>query len=173
MASRPITSWQIEGAQVETGIFYFLRLHNHFWWWLQPVNENTLVPWNENYDKPRQCVKKQRHHFADKGPYSQSYGFSSSHVWIWDLDHKKHWALKNWCFRTMVLEKALEHLLDSKIQPVNPKGNQPWILIGRIDADAEFQMLWPPDAKNQLTGKDLNSRKDWRKKDKGVIENNA
>ena len=109
----------------------------------------------KSYDKPRQCIKKQRHHFANKAPYSQSYGFSRSHVWMWELDHKGGWAPKNWCFWIVVLEKTLESLLDSKeIKPVNPKGNQPWIFIGRTDAQAETPIVWPPDEKSKLTGKD-------------------
>ena len=85
----------------------------------------------ESYDQPRQHIKKQRHYFTNKGPSSQSYCFSSSHVWMWELDHKESWALKNWCFWTVVLEKTLESPLDSKeIQPVHPKGNQSWIFVG-------------------------------------------
>ena len=95
-----------------------------------------------SYVKPRQCFKKQRHHFANKGPYSQSCGFSSSHVWMWELDHKESWVPKNWCFWTVVLEKILESLLDCKeVKPVNPKGNQSWIFIGRTDAKAETPIL--------------------------------
>ena len=101
----------------------------------------------------RQHIKKQRHHFADKGPYIQSYGSSSSHVQMWELDHKEGWVPKHWCFWTVVLEKTLESPLDSKeIKPVNLKGNQPWIFIGR--AEAEAPILWPHDAKSQLIGKD-------------------
>ena len=97
-------------------------------------------------------IKKQRHHFADKGWYSQSCGFSSSRIWMWKLDHKEGWALKNWCFWTVVLEKTLESPLDSKeIKPVNPKGNQPWIFIGKTDAQAEAPIFWPPNAKCWLT----------------------
>ena len=97
-----------------------------------------FAPWKKSYDQPRQHIKKQRHYFANKGPSSQSYGFSSSHVWMWELDHKESWALKNWCFWTVVLEKTLESPLDCKeIQPVNPKGNQSWILIGRTDTETE------------------------------------
>ena len=95
-------------------------------------------PWKKSYDQPRQHTKKQRYHFADKGSSSQSYGFSSSRVWMWELDHKEDWVPKNWCFWAAVLEKTLESPLGSKeIKPVNPKGNQPWIFIGRIDAEAE------------------------------------
>ena len=93
----------------------------------------------------RQHIKKQRHHFADKGPYSQSYGLSSSHVWMWELDHKEDTVLKNWCFWTVVLEKTLGSPLDIEdIKPINPEGNQPWIFIGRTDAEAEAPILWPP-----------------------------
>ena len=117
---------------------YFLGLQNHCRWWLQPWNLKTLVLWKKSYDKPRQCVKKQRHHFANKGLYCQSYGFSSSHVQMWELDHKEGRVLKKWSFQTVVLEKILESPLDcKKIKPVNPKGNQPWIFIGKIDAEAE------------------------------------
>ena len=110
-----------------------------------------LTPWKKNYDQPRQHIKKQRHYFANKGPSSQSYGFSSSHVWMWELHYKESWALKNWCFWTVVLEKTLESPLDCKeIQPVHPKGNQSWIFIGRNDAEAKTPILWPPDVKNWL-----------------------
>ena len=108
-----------------------------------------LVPWKKSYDQPRQHIKKQRYYFANKGLSSQSYGFSSSHVWMWELDYKESWAPKNWCFLTVVLEKILESSLDCKeIQPVNPKGNQSWIFIGRTDAEAETPILGPPDAEN-------------------------
>ena len=100
---------------------------------------------------------------------SQSYGFSSSHVWIWELDHKESWALKNWCFWTVVLEKTLESPLDCKeIKPVNSKGNQSWIFIARNDAEAEAPILWPPVAKNWLIGKDPDAGKDWRQENKGI-----
>ena len=106
-------------------------------------------------EKPRYSIKKQRHHFANKDLYAQSYGFSSSHVWMWELVHKEGWALMNWWFWIVVLEKTLESPLDSKeIKPVHPKGNQPWIFIGRIDAEAEAPILWPLDVNRRLTGKD-------------------
>ena len=122
-----------------------------------------LAPWKKSYDQFRQHIKKQRHYFASKGPSSQSYGFSSSHVWMWELDHKESWALKNWCYWTVVLEKTLESPLDCKeIQPVNYKGNQSWIFIGRTDAKAETLIFSPPDVKNWLIGKDPDAGKDWR-----------
>ena len=116
----------------------------------------------------RQHTKKQRHYFANKGSSSQGYGFSCGHVWMWDLDHKEDWVLKNWCFWVVVLEKTLESPLDNKeIKPVNPKGNQPWIFIGRTDAEAEAPILWPPDAKSQLIRKDPGAGKDWRQRRRG------
>ena len=131
--------------------------------------KGTFAPWKENYDKPRQQIKKQRYHFADKGPYSQSYCFSSSHVQMWELNHKEGWVLKNWCFWIVVLEKTLGSPLDSKkIKPVNPKGNQFWIFIGRTDAEAPI--LWPSDVKSWLIGKDPDAEKDWRQKEKRVAE---
>ena len=115
-------------------------------------------------------IKKQRHCFADKGPSCQSYGFSCGHVWIWELDYKESWALKNWCLWTVVLEKTFESPLDSKeTQSVHPKGNQSWIFIGRTDAEAEGT-LWPPDAKNWLIWKDPDAGQDWRREEKGTME---
>ena len=125
-------------------------------------------PWKKSYDKPRQCIKKQRHHFARKSPLSQSCGFSSSRVWMWELDHKEGWALKNWFFWTVVMEKTLESLLDGKVlKPVNPKGSQPWIFIRRTDAEAEVPILWPPDAKSRPIRKDPVAGQEWRQEEKG------
>ena len=102
---------------------------------------------------------------------SQGYGFSSGHIWMWELDCEESWVLKNWCFWTVVLEKTLESPLDSKeIKPVHPKGNQSWIFIGRADVEAETPVLWPPDVKNWLSGKDLDAGKSWRQKKKGTTE---
>ena len=130
-----------------------------------------LVPWKKSYDKPRQYIKKQRHHFANKGLSSQGYGFSSSHVWMWELDHKEGWALKNWSLKTVLLEKIFESPLDSlEISPVNPKGNQSWIFIGRTDAEAEASIVWLPHVKSRLIRKDPDARKDWEQKKKGVTE---
>ena len=128
-----------------------------------------FAPWKKSYDQPRQLIKKQRHYFANKVQYSQSYGFSSSHVRMWELDHKEGWTPKNWCFWTVVLEKTLESPLDGKeIQPVNLKGNQHWIFIGRTDAEAPI--LWPPNAKNRVIGKDPDAGKDWKQEEKGMTE---
>ena len=116
-------------------------------------------------------IKKQRYYFADKAPYSQSYGFSSSHVWMWELDHKESWALKNWCSWTVMLEKTPESPLDyEEIQPVNLKGNQSWIFIGRTDAEADAPIPWPPDAKNWFIRKDPDAEKEWRQEEKGTTE---
>ena len=141
-----------------------------------------LTHWKKSYDQPRQHIKKQRHHFANKGPSSQSYGFSSSHIWMSELDYKESWMLKNWCFWTMVLtarrrllltlvEKTIESLLHCKeIQPVHPKGGKSWVIIGRTDAEAETPILWPPHAKNWLIGKDPDAGRDWGQEEKGATE---
>ena len=122
---------------------------------ISPIKK-MLTPWKRSYDQPRQDIKKRRHYFANKGPSSQGYGFSSGHVWMRELDYKESWALKNWCFWTVVLEKTLKSPLDCKeIKSVNPKGNQSWIFIERNDAETEAPLLWPPDMKNWLSGKTL------------------
>ena len=127
--------------------------------------KDAWASWKKSYAKPRQHIKKQRYYFANKGLYAQSYGFYSSHVWMWELSHKEGWVPKNWCFWTVVWEKTLESPLDCKeIQPVHPRGNQPWVFIGRTDADP---ILWPPDAKNWLIGKDPDAEKDWRQEEQG------
>ena len=130
-----------------------------------------LTPWKESYDQPREHIKKQRHYFVNKGPSSQGYGFSSSHIWIWELDHKESWAPMNWCFWTVVLEKTLESPLGCKeIKPVNPEGNQFWIFIGRTDVEVETPILCPLDVKNWLIGKDPDAGKGWRQEEKGMTE---
>ena len=130
-----------------------------------------LTPWKESYDQPRQHIQKQRHYSANKGPSSQGYGFSSGHVWMWELDCEEGWAPKNWCFWTVVLEKTLESPLDCKeIKPVHPKGNQSWIFIGRTNVEAETPILWPPDVKNWLIRRDPDAGKDWRQEEKGTTE---
>ena len=171
MASGPITSWQIGGETMET-VRDFIFLGSKITADGDCRHEiKTLAPWKKNYDQLRQHIKKQRHYFVKKGPPSQYYGFSSSHVWMWELDCEESWAPKNWCFWTAVLEKTLESPLDYKeIQPVHPKGNQSRIFIGRTDAEAETPILWPPDEKSQLIGKDPDAGKDWRQKEKGTTE---
>ena len=133
----------------------FEGLQNDCRWWLQPWNSKMLAPWKKSYDQPRWHIKKQRHYFADKDLSSQSYDFSSSHVWIWELNYKVSWVPKNWCFWTMVSEKTLESPLDCKeIQPVHDKGNQSWIVIGRTDTKAETPILchlmWRTDSEKTL-----------------------
>ena len=133
------------------GRLCYFGLQNHCRRWLQPWNKKTLTPSKKSYDQSRQHIKKQRHYFSNKGPSSQGYGFSSSYVWMWELDYKKSWVPKNWCFWPVVLEKTLESPLDGKeIQPVHPKGNQSWMFIGRTDAEAETPILWPPDELTHL-----------------------
>ena len=127
-----------------------------------------LLHWKE--------IQKQRgyrykYYFANKGPSSQGYGFSSGHVWMWELDFEESWVMKNWCFWTVVLEKTLESLLGCKeIQPVHPKGAQFWVFIERTDDKAETPMLWPPDVKSWLIWKDSDAGKDWRREEKGMTE---
>ena len=99
-----------------------------------------LAPWKKSYDQPRQHFKKQRHYFANKGPCLQGYGFSSGHVWMWELDCEESWVQKNWCFWTVVLEKTLESPLDCKeIQPVHSEGDQPWDFFGRMMLKLKLQ----------------------------------
>ena len=128
-----------------------------------------LTPWQESYVQPRQHIKKQRHYFVNKGPSSQGYSFSSGHVWMWELVYKESWAMKNWYFWTVVLEKTLESPLDCKeIQLVHPKGDQSWVFIGRTDIEAETPILWPHDAKNWLIGKDPDAETDLGQEKKGM-----
>ena len=140
------------------GYRYITMYHSHIvdGWWLQPWNWKMLAPWKKRHDKPRQGIKEERDHFANKGPSSQSYGFPSGHVWMWELNDKKaeHWRIdvfELWCWRRLLRVPWTER----GIKPVNPEGNQPWIFIGRTDTEAESPTLWPPDKKNQLTGKTL------------------
>ena len=126
-----------------------------------------LVLWKESDEKPGQIIKKQKHHFADQDLCSQSYGFFSHHVWMWELDHEEGWVMKNWCIWTVMLEKTLVAPLDCKeIKPVNTKGNQLWIFIGRTDAEAEAPKLCPLDAKNWVIGKDPSAGKDFKQEEK-------
>ena len=171
MASSPITSWQINGETVETVTDFILggskitaegdcshEIKRHLL-----LGRKVMT----NLDS----ILKSRHYFDNKGPSSQSYGFSSGHVWMWELDCEESWVLKNWCFWTVVLEKTVESPSGCKeIQPVHPKGDQSWVFIGRTDAEAETSILWPPHAKSWLTGKDLDAGKDWGQEEKGMTE---
>ena len=130
-----------------------------------------LSPWKKSDDQPKQYVRKQRHHFTDKCPYSQSDGFLSSHLRVWETDHKEGWVPKNWCFQTVVLEKPLRSPLDSKdIKPVSPKGKQSWIFTGRTGVEAEAPILWPLAVKSRLIGKDPDAGKDWGQEDKWATQ---
>ena len=172
MPSGPITSWQIDGGKMET-VTDFICLGSKIITdgWLQPQNQKTFAPWKESYDQPRQHIKKVRHYFANKEFSSQNYGFSSTHVWMWELDHKGGWGSKNSCISTVLFEKTLGVSLEHKeIKPVNPRGNKPWLFVGKTDAKAEDPILWQPDVKSRLIGKDLDARKDWRQKEKGMTE---
>ena len=171
MASSPITSWQIDGEKMETvRNFIFLGSKitadgdcSH------EIKRHLLLGRKAMTNLDR--ILKSRLYFANKYPSSQSYCFSSSHVWMWELYHKESWVPKNWCFWTVVLEKTLESALDSKkIKPVHLKENQSWIFIGRTDAEAETPILRPPDAKSWLIWKDPDAGQDWRQEEKGTTE---
>ena len=171
LASDPIPSWQIDGKTVETVTDVILGGSkitadgdcSH------KIKRRLLL--RRKIMTNLYSILKQRHYFAKKGLSSQSYGFSSSHVWMRELDYKESWAPKNWCFWTVVMEKTLESPLDCKeMQPVHPKGNQSWIFIARTNAEAETPVLWPPDGKNWLIWKDPDGGKDWRPEEKGMTE---
>ena len=162
MASSPITSWKIHGEimERETDFIFLGSKTTVDGDSSQEIKRHLLLGRKVN-DKPREHIEKQRHYLPDKGPYSQSHGFSSSHIWLWELDYKENWTPKNWFFWTVLLEKTLESPLDCKeIQPVHPKGNESWILIGRSDAEAEALTLQPSDAKSWLFRKDPDAGKD-------------
>ena len=169
--SGPITSWEIDGETVETvSDFIFLgskiTADSDFSYEIKI----QLLLGRKAMSNLDSILKNRDITLSDIGPSRQSYGFSSSHVWMWKLDYKQSWVLKNWCFWTVVLE-TLESPLDCKeVQPVQPKGNQSWVFIGRTDAEAEAPILWPPDAKNWLLGKDPDAGKDWKQEDKGMTE---
>ena len=143
-------------------------LQNHCGKWLQPWNQKMIASWQESDGKPRQCVERQRHYSADKGPYSQGYGLPSGHIQLWELDCKEDRMPKNWCFQTVVLKKTPESPLDSKeIKLVNLQGDQPWIFTGRTDAKLKFQYSHPSDVNRWLIGKVPEAGKDWGQKNRG------
>ena len=165
--------------RVESIYIHYYVPSNYYTAWLNCFKESwvelsgkpkILASWKKSYDQPRQHIKKHIDCFADKGPSGQSYGFSSSHVWMWELDHKESWASKNWYFWTMVVEKTHESPLECKeIQPVYPKGDQSWVFIVRTDVEAETLVLWPPDVKSWLIWKDPDAG-NWRWEEKGTTE---
>ena len=172
MASGPITSWEIDGETVETASDFTFWAPKSLQMVIAAMKFKEAYSWKESYDQPGKHIKKQKYYFANKGPSSQGYGFSSSHVWMWELDREESWVLKNWCFWTVVLEKTLESSLDYKeIQPVHPKEDQSWAFIGRTDAEAEIQILWPPHEKSWLIGKGPDAGRDWGQEEKGTTEN--
>ena len=171
MASSLITSYQIDGKQWKQWETLFGGAPKSLQMVTAAMKLEDICSLGKSYDLPRECIEEQRHYFANKIPSSESYGFSSHNVWMWELDYKESWASKNWCFWTVVLEKTLESPLECKeIKPVNPKDNQSSVFIGRTDAEAEAPILWPPDAKDWLTGKDPDAIKDWGQEEKGMTE---
>ena len=161
----------IWGDSGNSGWIYFFGLQNHCRWWLQPWNQKMLAPWKKSYDQPREPIKKQRHYFANNDLSSQSYGISSGHVRIW-----ASWSIKKLSTEELMLlncgvgEDSWDPLDCKEIKPVRPKGNQSRIFIGRTDTEAETPILWPPDVKKWLTGKDPDAEKDWRWEEKGTTE---
>ena len=162
MASGPITSWQIDGETVEAlpdFIFGGSKItvdgdYSH------EIKRRLLL--GRKVMTNLDSILKSRDYFANNGPSSQGYGFSCGHVWMWELDCEESWVLKNWCFWTVMLEKTLESPLDCKeIQPVHPKGDQPWVFFARNDAKAETPAFWPPHGKSWLIGKDSDAGRDW------------
>ena len=146
---------------------YFLGLQNHCRWWTAAMKLDACYL----EEKLWKQIKKQRYYFANKGSSSQSYGFSISHVRMWELDLKESWALKNWWFWTVVLKKSLKSPLDcKKIQQVHPKWDHSWVFTGRTDVEAETPILWPPDAKSWLIWKDPDDGTYWRQEEKGMTE---
>ena len=169
MASHPTALWQIDGEtmrQWET-LFSWAPKSQQYGDYSREI-EGCLPLGRKAMTNLDSILKKQRHYLADSGPNSKNYDFSSRHVWMWELDHKEGWQPKNRCFWTVVLEKILESPLDCKeIQPVHPKGNQPWIYIGKINAEAEAPIFWPPKAKSQLIRKYPDAGNYWREEEKG------
>ena len=170
-ASGPITSWEIDGETVETVADFILGGSkitadgdcSH------EIKRRLLL--GRKVMTNLDSMLKSRHYFANKSPSSQGYSFSSDHVWMWQLDCEENWALKNWCFRTVVLEKTLESPLEYKeIQPVHPKGDQSCVFIGRTDAEAATPVLWPPHANSWLIWKDPDAGRDWGQEEKGTAE---
>ena len=158
-----LNKWRNSG---NSGRFYFFGLQNHYRWWLQPRNWKILTNWEKSYDQPRQHINKQRHYFANKGPSTQGYGFSSGHVLMWELDYKESWALKNWCFWTMVLEKTLESPLDCKetnqsiLKEISPGISLEGMML-KLKLQYFVHLM-------QRVGKDFDAGRDWGQEEKGM-----
>ena len=171
MASGPITSWQI-GKQLKQWLTLFFKAPK------SPQMVIVAIKLKDAYSLEGKVMtnldsilKSRDISLSNKDPYSQGYGFSRGHVWMWELDYKESWGPKNWCFSTVVLEKTLESPLDCKeIQPVHPKGDQSWVFIGRTDVEAETLIFWSPDVKNWIIWKDPDAGKDWGQEEKGTTE---
>ena len=170
MASGSITSWQIDGVTVETATdFIFLGSKITADGGCSHEIKRSLLLGRKVMTNLDSILKSRV--LCQQGLSSQGYVFSSSHVWMWELDHKEGWGTKNWCFLIVVLEKTLESPLDSKeIKPVYPKGNQPWIFTGRTVAEAEAPILWSLDVKSPFIGKDTDAGKDWGQEQKVAAE---
>ena len=167
MASGPITSWQIDGETVADFLGSKITADGD----CSHEIKRCLFLGRKVVTNLDSILQSRDITLFNKGPSSQGYGFSSSHVWMWELDYKESWALKNWCFWTVVLEKTFESSLDcEEIQPVHPERDQSWVLIGRTDAEAKTPILWPPDMKNWLIWKDPDAGKDWWQEEKGITE---
>ena len=172
MAPGPFTSWQVDGEtkEIVTDFIFLGSKITADGDYSYEIKRHLLLRRKAmiNLDS---ILKSRDNTLPTKVQLSQSYGFYSSYVWMWELDYKESWVLKNWCFWTVVLEKTLESTLDYKeIKPVNPKGNQSWIFIGRTDAEAKASRLWPPNVKNWLTGEDPDAGRYWRQGEKGMTE---
>ena len=171
MPSGPITSWQIDGETVETvADFIFLGSKTTADGDCSHEIKRRLLLGRKAMTKIESILKSRDITLSTKVPSSQGYGFSSDHVWMWELDYKESWVQKNWCFWTVVLEKTLESPLDCKIKSVHPKGDQSWVFIGRTDVEAEIPVLWPPDVKSWLICKDPDAGKDWGQEETGMTE---
>ena len=170
MASGPITSWWTDGETMETVTGFFLRSKITADGNCSHEIKRCLLLGRKAMTNLDSILKSRDITLPTTGPSSQSYGFSNSHVWMWELDYKASWVPKNWWFWTVVLKKTLESPLDCKIKPVNPKRNQSWILTGRTDAEAKAPIFWPPDVKSWHIGKDPDAGKDWSQEEKGMTE---
>ena len=172
MAPGPITSWEIDGETVETvSDFIFGGSKITAGGDCSHEIKRRLLLGRKVMTNLDSILKSRDIYFANKYLSGQGYGFSSGHVWMWELDCEESWTLKNWCFWTMVLEKTLKSPLYCKdIQPVHPKADQSWVFIGRTDAEAETPILWPPHAKSWLIGKDRDAGRDWGQEEKGKTE---